>query len=134
MIKSLTMRSDALESLKDEIHSPDFSETYQQVMKSFEPGSYKDRKDMLWNVTEIASEEQQNILDEKGITPWPIGHKWISNFDDPSSNTIDREHYERLKLTQESNTKYDNSSLFVAYKYLNWNVMLFVLLIFVLLL
>lgn len=133
MIKQLDKRYDVFESLKDEIHSPDFPETFRKAMKSLESPSYKDMDSAIWTVTEMASEEQQNVLDNKGITPWPLGHKWISNFDAPS-NAISNEYYERLKLFQERNTKYENSSLFAVYKYLDWNVMLVVLLVFVLLL
>jgi hypothetical protein len=129
-IKQLDKRYDVLESLKDEIHSPDFSETFRKTMKSLEPGSYKELNSTLWTVTEMASEEQQNLLDDKGITSWPLGHKLVSNFDNPS-NAINNEHYEILSLFQESNTKYDNSSLFTIYKYLDWNVMFIVLLLFV---
>lgn len=132
-IKQLDNQYDLLESLKNEIHSKDFSETFRKTMKSPEPGSYKDMDSANWTVTEIASEEQQNSLDDQGITPWPLGHKWVSNFDDPSQ-AINNEHLEILKLIQERNTKYDNSSLFAIYKYFDWNVMFFVLLIFILLL
>ncbi|WP_339216100.1 hypothetical protein [Solibacillus sp. FSL W8-0372] len=132
MIKQLENRYDAVESLKGEIHSPDFSETFRKVMKSLEPGSYKDSESTS-TLTDMASEEQQMILEDKGITPWPLGHKWVSNFHDPS-RAVDNDHFKRLKLFQEQNTKYDNSSLFAVYKFMDWNMMLFVLLLFVLLL
>ncbi|MGN7476293.1 hypothetical protein ACTHOQ_00445 [Solibacillus silvestris] len=132
-IKQLDHRYEVLESLKGEVYSTNFFETYRKTMKLLEPGSYKDENSTLWNITEMASEEQQNILDGKGITPWPLGHKWISKFDAPSQ-AISNEHYVMLKLTEERNMKYDNSSLFAIYKYLDWNVMFVVLLLFVLLL
>lgn len=133
MLKQLENRFDVLETLKDEISSPDFSETFRNVMKALEPGSYKERENTQWNVTDMASEEQQIILDDKGIPPWPLGNKWISNFDDPDQ-ALDNEHYERLELFQERNTKYDNSSLFVFYKLFDWNVMSVILLLFILIL
>lgn len=132
-IKHLDYRYALLESLKDEIHSKDFSETYRKAMQSLDSGSYKDMNDTPWTVTLMASEEQQNLLNGKGITPWSFGHNWISNFDDPSQ-AINNEHYEILQQIEERNTKYDNSSLFTVFKFLDWNVMLFVLLFFVLLL
>ncbi len=132
-LKHLDNRYELLENLKDEIHSKDFSETYRKAMQSFDSGSYKDMNNTAWTVTVMASEEQQNLLDDKEITPWPLGHEWISNFDNPSQ-AISNEHYKILKQIQERNTKYDNSSLFAVYKYLDWNVMFVVLLLFVLLL
>ena len=133
IIKGLENQYDVIESLKDEIHSPDFAETFRKANHSLSPGSYKDMTNTILTVSTMASEEQQNILDDKGITPWPLGHRLVSKFDAPSQ-AISNEHYESLKLFEESNTKYDNSSLFTIYKYLDWNVMLFVLLLFVLLL
>lgn len=132
-IKQLDHRYALLESLKDEIYAEDFSETYREAMQSLEPGSYKDMASTSWTITEMASEEQQHLLDDKGITAWPIGFKWISNFDAPSQ-AISNEHYEILKQIEERNTKYDNSSLFTVYKFLDWNIMLVVLILFVLLL
>lgn len=133
MLKQLENRFGVLEVLKGKIHAPDFSETYRSVMKELEPGSYKERENTQWNVTDMASEEQEVILEDKGITPWPLGNKWISNFEDPDQ-ALDNEHFERLKLFQERNTKYDNSSLFIFYKLFDWNVMFVILLIFILIL
>ncbi|MEK5184845.1 hypothetical protein [Solibacillus sp. FSL W7-1324] len=130
MIKQLEMRYEALEHLKADIHSPTFAETFRDVMNSFEPGSYKESDNTLWTMTDMASEEQEIVLDEKRITPWPLGHKWVSKFDDPSQ-ALDQEHYERLKLFQEQNTKYGDSSSFAMYRFLDWNLMLVVLFLFV---
>jgi len=130
MIKQLEMRFEALEHLKADINSPIFAETFRDVMNSFEPGSYKESDNTLWTMTDMASEEQEIVLDEKRITPWPLGHKWVSKFDDPSQ-ALDQEHYERLKLFQEQNTKYGDSSSFAMYRFLDWNLMLFVLCLFV---
>lgn len=133
LIKNLNNQFEQLESLKDDIHSPDFPETFRKVMKSFDSPTYKEMDPALWSVTVMASEEQQNILDEKGITAWPIGHQWVSHFNDPS-NAISSEQENLMTLFQERNTKYENSGLFTVYKYLDWNVMLFVLAFFVLIL
>ncbi|MEK4385643.1 hypothetical protein MKZ25_07500 [Solibacillus sp. FSL W7-1464] len=133
MIKQLEMRFEALEHLKADIHSPVFSETFRDVMNSFEPGSYRESDNTLWTLTDMASEEQEILLDDRRITPWPLGHKWVSNFDNPSQ-ALDQEHYERLKLFQEQNTKYGDSSSFAMYRFFEWNMMLFVLALFVLLL
>ncbi|WP_339176130.1 hypothetical protein MKY51_06980 [Solibacillus sp. FSL R5-0691] len=130
MIKQLEMRFEALEHLKADINSPIFAETFRDVMNSFEPGSYKESDNTLWTMTDMASEEQEIVLDEKRITPWPLGHKWVSKFDDPSQ-ALDQEHYERLKLFQEQNTKYGDSSSFAMYRFLDWNLMLVVLFLFV---
>ncbi|WP_339198981.1 hypothetical protein MKY27_07130 [Solibacillus sp. FSL R5-0449] len=130
MIKQLEMRFEALEHLKADIHSPTFAETFRDVMNSFEPGSYKESDNTLWTMTDMASEEQEIVLDEKRITPWPLGHKWVSKFDD-LSQALDQEHYERLKLFQEQNTKYGDSSSFAMYRFLDWNLMLVVLFLFV---
>ncbi|MBE1555920.1 hypothetical protein [Sporosarcina limicola] len=120
-----------LEGLKKEIGSPHFPEKFRETMNTLD--SYKDIDPSQWPVTGIASKEQQRILDEKDITPWTIGHSWISNFDDPST-AFDNEHYKLLKASQERHTKYGNSGLFSVYKYLDWNMMLFVLGVFILLL
>lgn len=133
IIKGLDHQYEVLEGLKGEIHSPDFAETFRKANQALFPESYKDKQSTVLTVTDIASEEQQNILDDKKITPWPLGHRLVSKFDAPSQ-AISNEHYEILKQLEESNTKYDNSSLFAIYKYLDWNVMLFVLLLYVLLL
>lgn len=133
MIKQLEMRFEALEHLKADIHSPTFAETFRDVMNSFEPGSYRESDNTLWTITDMASEEQEILLDDKRLDPWPLGHKWVSNFDDPSQ-ALDQEHYERLKLFQEQNTKYGDSSSFAMYRFFEWNMMLFVLFLFVLLL
>lgn len=66
MIKQLEMRYEALEHLKADIHSPTFAETFRDVMNSFEPGSYKESDNTLWTMTDMASEEQEIVLDEKG--------------------------------------------------------------------
>lgn len=132
-IKQLDQRYALLESLKEEIYEEDFSESYGKALQSLEPGSYKDMASTSWTVTEMASEEQQHLLDDKGITAWPIGFKWTSKFDAPSQ-AISNEHHQILKQIEERNTKYDNSSLFTVYKFLDWNMMLIVLLLFVLLL
>lgn len=133
MIIQLEMRFVALEHLKGDIQSPTFAETFRDVMSSFEPGSYKESDNTLWTLTDMASEEQEILLDDKRIDPWPIGHKWVSNFDDPSQ-ALDQEHYERLKLYQEQNTKYGDSSTFAMYRLVEWNIMLIVLFFFIFLL
>ena len=130
-IKQLDDQYEILERLKDEIYSKDFPDTYRKAMQN--PGSYKDDPNTSHNVSVMASEEQQNLLDEKGITPWAIGSDWVSKFSDPSQ-AISNEHYKLLKEYQERNTKYDNSSLFAVYKFFDWNVMFLICLIFVLLL
>lgn len=133
MVVELNNQYEILEKLKDKIHFPDFPQKFREALSSIDSPTYKDMDSALWTVTLMGSEEQQNILDDKGISPWPLGNKWISGYDTPN-NAISNEHYELLKLFQERNTKYDNSSLFSVYKYLDWNVMLFVLLLFILLL
>lgn len=132
-IKQLDQRYALLESLKDEIYKKDFSEIYRKAMHSLNPGSYKDMDSSSWTITEMASEEQQHLLDDKGIQAWTIGFKWISNFDSPSQ-AISNEHFGILKQIEERNTKYDNSSLFAVYKFLDWNMMLVILFLFVFLL
>lgn len=133
MVESLNDSYFMLENLKSEIGSPNFYEKFREALRSLDPPTYKEIDGTLWTVSIMASEEQQNILDEKKITAWPLGHQWISNFD-KYSDTFDDKRSTALQLTQDRNTKYGNNSLFAVYKYLNWNIMLFVLAIFVLLL
>uniref|UniRef100_UPI00187D3E0C hypothetical protein n=1 Tax=Metasolibacillus meyeri TaxID=1071052 RepID=UPI00187D3E0C len=133
MVKQLRNSYQVLESLKDELHSTDFPEIYRKTMQSLYPGSYKEMDALSWNVTTMASEEQQYLLDERGITAWPLGHQWTSKFNYPNK-ADSNDHKEILQEAQERNTKYDNSSLFAVYRFFDWNVMFFVLFIFVLLL
>ncbi|WP_342559334.1 hypothetical protein [Metasolibacillus sp. FSL K6-0083] len=133
IVNDLSDSYNMLENLKNEIDSHDFPEKFRAALKSLDAPTYKEIDGALWTVTVMASEEQQNILDEKGITAWPLGHQWISNFNTPS-NATSSDQYKALHLLEERNTKYGNSSLFSIYKYLDWNIMLFVLAIFVLLL
>lgn len=130
MIKDIENEYNNLEGLKDEIGTQDFSKMYREIMESSQ--SYKELDPSMWNVTVMASEEQQRILDGKNITPWPIGHQWISHFNDPSY-AVDSVHYKLMKSSQERNTKYGNSGLFSLYKFLDWNMMLIVLGIYILL-
>ncbi|MCG3087600.1 cytochrome b/b6 domain-containing protein [Sporosarcina cyprini] len=123
MIDSYVYEYNVLEELKKDIHSPDFSDTYRETMNRLNTyTSYKELDRSFWTVTVMASEEQRHILEEKGITPWPIGDQWISHFQDPSVAT-DFDRYKLLKASQERNTKYDNSGLFTFYKLFDWNVM-----------
>lgn len=133
IIKKLNSQFQLLESLKKEINSPIFPETLRKTMKSLDFPTYKEIDQTLWTVTIMASEEQQNIIDAKGMTAWPIGHQWVSHFHDPS-NALDSNQEKLLKLSKERNTKYGNSSLFSIYKYLGWNIMLLVFAIFVMVL
>ncbi len=131
MIENMEHGYNVLEGLKKEVGSPHFSEKFRKTMNTLQ--SYEDIDRSQWGVTIIASKEQQRILDEKDIRPWPIGHKWISHYDDPSTS-FDNENNKLVKAHQERNTKYGNSGLFSVYKYLDWNMMLLVLGVFVLLL
>lgn len=130
MIKNNEDEYNRLEGLKDEIGSDDFHEKYRGIFKPSQ--SYKELSLSMQYVTVMASEEQQHILDEKNITPWPIGNQWISNFNDPSI-AEDSLRYKLLKTTQDRNTKYGNSGLFSLYKFLDWNIMLVIFGVFILL-
>ncbi|WP_042477321.1 hypothetical protein [Bacillus ndiopicus] len=131
MVEDSNYIYNALESLKGEIHSDDFPEKFRETLQSFDYPTYKEIDGALWTVTVMASEEQQHILDEKGIIAWPLGNHWVSNFDE-LRKAFDNSKI--IKRYQDRNTKYGNSSLFSIYKYLNWNIMLSVLAVFVLLL
>lgn len=131
MIKDIENEYRVLEGVKKEICSREFPEKYREIMESTQ--SYKELDPTMWNVTVMASEEQQRILDEKDIIPWPIGDQWISHFNDPS-NAVDSEHSKLLKSSQERNTKYGNSGLFSFYKFLVWKMMLVLFGVFILLL
>ncbi|QTD40023.1 hypothetical protein [Sporosarcina sp. Te-1] len=134
LMEGMAHEYDVLEGLKKEIHAPNFSNKYYETMYKLQKNvSYKELDRSLWTVTVMASEEQRDILDKKGITPWPIGHEWISHFNDPRM-ALDMEHYKLLKASQERNAKYDNSGLFTFYKFFDWNVMWLVLGGFILLL
>lgn len=134
MIEDMDFSYHLLDDLKNEIGEKNFPEKFRETMNTVrkEP-SYKELDRNLWSVTVMASEEQKSILAEKEITPWPIGHLWISQFHDPSM-AVNDVHYRLLKASQERNTKYGNSGLFSVYKYLNWNMMLFGMGVFILLL
>ena len=131
MIRHAENEYNVLDELKYNIGSKDFAQKYNEITKPDQ--SYRELDSTMWNVTVMASEEQQHILDKKNITPWPIGYQWISHFNDPSY-ALGNEHYTLLKSSQERNTKYGNSSLFTMYKFLDWNIMLVVLCVFILLL
>lgn len=134
MIEDMDNFYQVLDDLKQEIGTKNFSEKFRESMNSIQIGiSYKELDRNLWNVTAMASEEQQRILDERNISPWPIGSQWISHFDNPSM-AIDDVHYTLLKANQERNIKYGDSGLFSVYKFLGWNMTLFILSIFILLL
>ncbi|MBD7984082.1 hypothetical protein H9649_05780 [Sporosarcina sp. Sa2YVA2] len=134
MIEDMDFSYHLLDDLKNEIGEKNFPEKFRETMNTIQmEGSYKELDRNLWDVTVMASEEQQRILAEEQITPWPIGHLWISHFQNPSM-ALDDVHYTLLKANQERNTKYGNSGLFSVYKYLNWNMMLFVMGVFILLL
>ena len=133
MIKNLQHRYDVLEQVKREVDSPQFAAQYREAMFSLDPQSYKQQDSTLWNVTLMASEEQRHLLENEGISPWPIGDMWISNFDDPG-RALNTEHAERSKLYEERNEKFDNSSLFTVYKFFTENIMFILLMLFVLLL
>ncbi|CAM3114353.1 hypothetical protein FITA111629_04460 [Filibacter tadaridae] len=130
-IENLEQGYTALEGLKKEVGSRHFPGKFREAMNTLH--SSDDLPPSRWNVTDLATAEQQRIMDEKDITPWPIGNQWISNYNVPST-AIDNEHYNLLKASQERNTKYGKSGLFSVYKYFNWNMMLLVLGVFVLLL
>lgn len=133
MIKDLQHRYDVLDNVKKEVDSPQFAAQFRETMAALDPESYKQQGSTLWDVTLMASEEQRHLLDKEEIPPWPIGDKWISNFDDPD-RALNNEHAERIKLYEERNEKFDNSSLFTMYKFFTENIMLILLLLFVLLL
>ncbi|QTD42774.1 ABC transporter permease [Sporosarcina sp. Te-1] len=122
-----------LEELKKKAGSQAFLDLYREVLLavgSSTADSYKEMTTNFWNVTTMASEEQQILLKEKGIRPWDIGNLWISNFNDPKT-ALSNEHYELLKMSQEGNEKYGNSALFTAFSYMNWNLAWIVLGVFV---
>ncbi len=131
MIESMKDQSIVLEGLKEEIGSALFNEKFRETISTFFPTDTS--KPELRDVGHLASEEQQRILDVKNITPWPIGHLLHSNFDDPST-AFDKEDYKLIEASQDRNTKYGNSGLFSLYRYLDWNMMLFALGVFILLL
>jgi len=133
MIEEIDNKYSELDNLKKEVGSQDFSTKFRDAMKWSSTPSYKEMEKNLWSVTTMASEEQQHLLEKKGIEPWPIGDTWISHFNDPST-AQNQEHYRLLKANEERNTKYGNSSLFSIYKFLNWNIMLVGLGVFILLL
>ena len=82
IIEGLEYQSKVLEDLKNEVGSSHFPEKYRETMN--ELFSTKELDRLQWNLTLLASEAQQRILDENDMTSWPIGHLWRSNFDDPS--------------------------------------------------
>lgn len=111
-----------LDDLKKKAGEPHFLDIFRDMLKTLDSNvSYKELERSQWNVTVMASEEQENVLHEKGIKPWPIGDRWISNFDAPRM-ALDKEHYKVLQDAQERNTKYGNSGLFTVYKFFNWNM------------
>ena len=131
MIEGMGHQYKVLDDLKKEIGSAHFYEKFRETISTFFPTDTSNPA--LWDVGLLASEEQQRILDVKNITPWPIGHLLHSNFDDLST-AFDNEDYRLRKALQERNTKYGNSGLFSLYQYLDWNMMLFALGAFILLL
>ena len=134
LIEDMDISYHMLDDLKKEIGARNFSEKFRETMNTVQmKTSYKELDRALWNITVMASEEQRRLLDERNITPWPIGQQWIAHFQDPST-AINDAHYTLLKANQEQNTKYGSSGLFSVYKFLGWNMMLLILGIFILLL
>lgn len=122
-----------LEEVKKKANTPAFHHLYRETLKSLGPGtsqSYKELESNQWSVTTMASEEQQKLLKEREMQPWPIGGLWISNFDDPSREP-NNELASLLKMVQEENEKYGHSAIFTAFFYMNHNIVWSVLALFV---
>ncbi|WOV87188.1 hypothetical protein QWT69_15210 [Sporosarcina oncorhynchi] len=125
---------ETLEALKKKAESPNFPDLLNEVLEKLSTNtSYKEMDRSLWSVSVMATEEQRNILLEKGIKPWSLGDSWVSKFDDPRM-AVSVEHAQVLKNTQERNTKYGNTGFFTIYKIFDWNIAWPVLGVFVLLL
>lgn len=110
------------EQLKSLLRDENFPELYNSLQMKYGEASYKDMDSGNWNITLMASEEQRAILEDLKIDPWPLGTFWLSHFNDPSyaEEPETKESYQRL---QDQNQKYDKSSLFIFYKYINWNLL-----------
>ncbi|REB07854.1 hypothetical protein DVB69_07650 [Sporosarcina sp. BI001-red] len=133
IVEEMMKKASILENLKKQANSPQFVEAYRKTMKSIDDyQSYKELEQTLWSVTVMATEEQQVLLEKKGLSPWPIGDVWVSNLDDPKTAALDSQHYKTLVEKQEGNTKYGNSALFTSYRFFTWNVPWLVLGVFVL--